>query len=160
MPFWGDYYWGIPPYALWFNLDGYNYYDYDGIYYKYDDNKYQVVPAPIGHMVKTLPKGSTQFSLDGATYFYYFGSFYIPQDGQFMVVQPPIGAEVDSIPDGYEKVMIDGQTYFTLNGVQYKAILRNNAVWYQVIKNNGSNTVQPNSQKAEQPIMDDNMGHK
>lgn len=160
MPFWGDYYWGIPPYSLWFYLNGYNYYDNDGIYYKYDDNKYQVVPAPIGHKVKTLPKGSTQFSLDGTTYFYYFGSYYVPQDGQYMVVEPPIGAEVDSIPDGYEKVMIDGQTYFTLNGVQYKAVLRHNAVWYQVIKNNVNNETQPNSQKGEQPVPDESMGHK
>lgn len=147
LPFWGDYYWGISPYALRFYLDGYNYYDYDGIYYKYDNDRYEVVPAPVGHKVKTLPKGYSQFTLDGTTYFYYFGSYYIPQNGQYVVVQPPIGAEVDSIPDGYDKVMIDGQTYFTLNGVQYKAVLRDNTVWYRVIKNNGNNAAQSGSSK-------------
>lgn len=147
MPFWGDYYWGIPPYSLRFYLNGYYYYDDDGIYYKYDNDKYQVVPAPIGHKLKTLPKGNTRFTLDGVTYFYYFGTYYTSQDGQYVVVQPPIGAEVDSIPDGYEKVMIDGQTYFTLNGVQYKAVLRDNVVWYRVIKNNADNAAQSNSPK-------------
>jgi hypothetical protein len=151
-PFWGDYFWGIPPYALRFYLDGYNYYDSDGIYYKYDDNKYQVVPAPIGYKVKTIPKGSLQFTLDGVTFYYYFGSYYTPVNGQFEVVQPPIGAEVDSIPEGFDKVVIDGQTYYTLNGVQYKAVIRDNVIWYQVVKNNGNNPAPSSSTTNQQPM--------
>lgn len=151
-PFWGDYFWGIPPYALRFYLDGYNYYDCDGIYYKYDDNKYQVVPAPIGYKVKTIPKGSLQFTLDGVTFYYYFGTYYTPVKGQFEVVQPPIGAEVDSIPEGFDKVVVDGQTYYTLNGVQYKAVLRDNAIWYQVIKNNEDNQAPTAPAQNQRPV--------
>jgi len=151
-PFWGDYYWGLPPFALRFYLDGYNYYDSDGVYFKQDEDKYEVVPAPIGHKVKVLPKGSMQFTLDGAQYYYYYGTYYIPAGGQYEVVQPPIGAEVDSIPNGYDKVMVDGQTYFTLNGVQYKAVLRDNVIWYRVVKNNGNNPEPSKPQTNQEPM--------
>jgi hypothetical protein len=150
-PFWGDYYWDIPPYTLRFYLDGSNYYDSDGIYFKKEKDKYKVVPAPIGVKVKTLPKGSLEFTLEGKQYYYYFGTYYIPVDGKYEVVQPPIGAEVDSIPDGYEKVTIDGQTYFTLNGVQYKAIMRDNVIWYRVIKNNANNAAPTGNSSKEDP---------
>ena len=160
LPFWGDYYWGIPPYSLRFYLDGYNYYDHDGVYYKYEKDKYKVVPAPIGYKVKVLPKGSLHFTVDGNEYYYYFGSYYVPRDGKYEVVQPPVGAEVDSIPDGYDKVMIDGQTYYTLNGVQYKAVLRDNVVWYQVIKNNVDNDAQSSSTNNDQPVQDNDTGDK
>jgi len=160
LPFWGNYYWGIPPYSFWFYLNGSNYYDCDGVYYKKEKDKYQVVPAPIGTKVKELPKNSISFTLDDAPYFYYFGTFYIPSNGQFEVVEPPLGAEVDSIPYGYDKVMIDGQTYYSFNGIQYKAVLRDKTIWYQVIKNNANNPDPSNPSTNEQPLQDNDLGHK
>jgi len=150
-PFWGGYYWSIPPFALRFYLGGSSYYDSDGIYFRQEKNKYKVVPAPIGHSVKVLPKGSFRFSLNGTQYYYYFGTYYLPRDGQYEVVLPPVGAEVDSIPDGYEKVIVDGQTYFTLNGVQYKAVMHDNKIWYRVIKNNDNNPARTNGSTNEDP---------
>jgi hypothetical protein len=136
MPRWGYYYWGIPAYDFRFMFDGLYYYYNDGIYYRYNHEKYEAVPAPLGYRTKTLPKNCFEFTLDGVTYFYYFGSYYTPvKDGQYEVVRPPIGAEVENIPQGYEKVKIEGQTYFIINNVQYKAILKNNVIWYKVIKN-------------------------
>jgi len=73
-------------------------------------------------------------------------------DGQYEVVQPPVGAEVDSIPDGYDKVTVDGQTYFTLSGVQYKAIMRDNVIWYRVIKNNGDKPEPTTPSTKEEPM--------
>jgi len=160
LPFWGNFYWGIPPYSFWFHLNGTNYYDCDGVYYRKEKDKYQVVPAPIGTKVKELPKNSISFTLDGATYFYYFGTFYIPSNGQYEVVEPPLGAEVDSIPDGYDKVMIDGQTYYSYHGIQYKAVLRDKTIWYQVIKNNTNNPDLSDPSKREQPHPDNDLGHK
>ena len=160
LPFWGDYFWGIPPYSMMFYLDGYNYYDCDGVYYKKDNDKYQVVPAPVGTRVKELPKNSLEFTLDGAPYYYYFGTFYVPVNGQYEIVDPPLGAEVDSIPDGYDKVMIDGQTYYTLGDVQYKAVLRDNVIWYQVIKNSLNNESPANPDANNQPAQNNDIGHK
>jgi len=155
-PVWGDFYWGVSPLALRFLYNDYYYYFDDGVYYRLDKNKYQVVPAPVGHKIKTLPTGTYQFSLDGATYFYYYGTYYIPVAGQYEVVQPPIGATVESIPQGYEKLEIEGQTYYILNEVQYKAVIRNNEVWYQVIKNNSGNAAPANSSKEMNAAPTDN----
>ena len=135
-PIWGDFYWGISPFAFRFMYNNLYYYFDDGIYYRLDDDKYQVVPAPVGHRIKKLPKGTYEFTLNGAPYHYYFGTFYIPVDKQYEVVEPPIGAMVETIPKGYEKLEIEGQTYYVSNGIQYKAVMRNNEIWYQVIKNN------------------------
>jgi len=156
MPFWGDFFWGIPAYALGFYWNGYNYYDCDGIYYRKENDKYQVVPAPVAHRVKVLPKDCLQFTMDGAPYYYYFGTFYIPKDGQYEVVPAPVGAEVNSIPNGYEKVIIDGQTYFTLNGVQYKAVIWNNEVWYRVIKSDAANVAPATPTTNKQPPVENN----
>jgi hypothetical protein len=134
-PRWGDYYWSLPSASFAFLFGGLNYYLCDGIYYQYYNKRYIVVPAPIGHRVKVLPRGYMAFTFGGLPYFYYYGTFYAPIKGQYEVVQPPVGAIVESIPNGYEKVEVDGQTYYILDGVQYKAILKNNEVWYQVVKN-------------------------
>ena len=133
-PRWGEYYWGLPYYGSTFALNGFNYYYDDGIYYRSDDGQYEVVPAPLGYKTKTIPKDCFQFTIENVTYYYYFGSYYVQRDGQYEVVNPPVGAEVPAIPKGYDQVVIDGQTYYTMNGVQYKAILKNNEIWYQIIK--------------------------
>jgi|GEM_PF-962229 len=160
LPFWGDLFWGIPPYSFWFYLNGYNYYDCDGVYYKKDKDKYQVVPAPIGTKIKELPKNSVQFTMDGVPYYYYYGTFYAQVNDQYEVVEAPLGAEVDSIPDGYDKVMIDGQTYYTFDGVEYKAVMRNNVIWYQVIKNNNHTSEPQNASTNEPPMQKNNMTPK
>jgi hypothetical protein len=135
IPQWGDYYWGIPPYEFRFIYDGLNFYYGDGIYYRYHDDRYEVVPAPEGYQTKVIPKDSFRFTLDGIEYYYFNGSYYIPKDNRYEVVRPPVGAVVNSIPQEYDKMEIDGQTYFILHGVQYKAIVKNDQVWYQVVKN-------------------------
>ena len=51
-----------------------------------------------------------------------------------MVVQAPVGAVVESIPEGYEKLIINGETYYIVDGVQYKAVVYDGEIWYEVIK--------------------------
>ena len=133
-PSWGEYYWGLPYYGSSFAWNGFNYYYDDGIYYRSDEGQYEVVPAPLGYKTKSIPKDCFQFNIENVTYYYYYGSYYVQKDDQYEVVNPPVGANVPAIPKGYDQVVIDGQTYYTLNGVQYKAILLNNEIWYQIIK--------------------------
>jgi len=159
-PIWGDFYWGISPFSLRFMYNDLNYYYDDGIYYRQDDDRYQVVPAPIGHLEKKLPKEAYQLTVDGQTYYYYFGTYYVPAGKQYEVVQPPIGAMVQEIPQGYEKVEVEGQTYYILNGVQYKAVLQNNEVWYMVIKNNNASIAPTNPMNDMNPAPADNPEHK
>lgn len=159
-PIWGDFYWGISPFALRFMYNNLYYYFDDGIYYRLDNDKYQVVPAPVGHRIKKLPKGTYELTVNGAPYYYYFGTFYIPVDKQYEIVEPPIGAMVETIPQGYEKLDIEGQTYYISNGVQYKAVMRNNEVWYQVIKNNSPIVDPTNPSKEMNTVPTENPEHK
>ena len=133
-PRWGYYYDVIPSYELQFLLNGVTYYYGNGIYYRVDNGKYVETAAPIGYRTKVLPKNCLQFTLDNITYYYDFGTFYTERNGQYEVVRAPLGAVIDILPDGADKVIIEGQTYYTLNGVQYKAVTRNNEIWYEVIK--------------------------
>ena len=134
-PRWGYYYDVIPAYELQFLLNGATYYYGNGIYYRNENGKYVVTEAPIGYRTKVLPKNCLQFTLDNITYFYDFGTFYSQRNGQYEVVRAPLGAVIDILPDGADKVLIEGQTFYSLNGVQYKAVIRNNEIWYEVIKN-------------------------
>jgi len=133
-PRWGFYYDVLPVYELQFLLNGVTYYYANGIYYRSENGKYVVTAAPIGYRTKVLPRNCLQFTLDNVTYFYDFGTFYSQRNGQYEVVRAPLGAVIDILPDGADKVIIEGQTFYTLNGVQFKAVIRNNEIWYEVIK--------------------------
>jgi len=48
------------------------------------------------------------------------------------------------------------ENYKNINEVQYKAVIRNNEVWYQVIKNNSGNAAPANSSKEMNAAPTDN----
>jgi hypothetical protein len=105
-----------------------------GAYYRRYNDHYVTIAAPYGLWINTLPFGYTRFYIGDDPYFYYYGNYYVPSNNGYETVKPPVGAIVENIPDGYEKVEIDGQTYYTVNGVQYKPVMKDNEIWYQVIK--------------------------
>lgn len=150
-PGWGAYYWYFPYSAISFYYGGLDYYYCDGIYYRDFDGRYEMVSAPIGRHVRKLPKGSVEISVNGMPYFYYYGTFYKTSGRKYEVAAAPVGALVESIPSGSEKVEISGQNYYIVNGAQYKPVLRNNEVWYEVIKSNGNspNPVSPPKQEQK-----------
>ena len=153
-PIWGGLYWYLPYAAFNFYYDGLDYYLWNGIYYRDFDGKYEVVPAPVGYKIKDLPQGAEQVSVDGVNYYYYYGTYYVLKGKKYEVVPAPIGAVVSSIPQGYDKVEINGQTYYTLSGIQYKPILKNNEVWYQVIKSTGNESVNSAPPQPKQNVTD------
>ncbi|MEA5260140.1 DUF6515 family protein [Arcicella aquatica] len=106
----------------------------NGVYYRPYQNTYVVAPAPIGIRVKYLPREHRVFNLYNRPYHYYNGAYYEYQNNDYVVVPPPIGALVESIPDGYEKLQINGDTYYIVDGIQYRAVLQNGEIWYEVIK--------------------------
>jgi hypothetical protein len=69
-------------------------------------------------------------------YYYYNGTYYENvNQHEYVVVAPPVGALVESIPDNFQELVINGDTYYIVDGVQYRATLYNNEIWYEVIKN-------------------------
>ncbi|MEA5426921.1 DUF6515 family protein [Arcicella lustrica] len=116
------------------SFGGINFRYNNGVYYRPYQNTYMVTPAPIGIRVQYLPREHRVFNLYNRPYHYYNGAYYEYQNNDYVVVPPPIGALVESIPDGYEKLQINGDTYYIVDGVQYRAVLQNGEIWYEVIK--------------------------
>lgn len=112
-----------------------DYYYRDGIYYRYHNNQYVIHRPYVGFRVSTIPEYRI-VKVRGVSYYYYYGTFYSfsAPTREYIVVNPPVGAIVESIPEGYEKIDIDGNTYYIVGGVQYKAVIFNGEIWYEVIK--------------------------
>jgi hypothetical protein len=115
---------------------GNDFFFHRGVYYHRINGRNVVVCPPIGLRVNVLPRGFLRFWVGPNPYFYYFGTYYVYRDSYYEVVKPPLGALVESIPDGYEKLEIEGQTFYIVDGVQYKPVLKDGVVWYQVVKVN------------------------
>jgi hypothetical protein len=53
------------------------YYFYNGIYYrKYDDRNYQVVDAPMGAQLSSLPEGAKSVKVNGEKFYELNGTYY------------------------------------------------------------------------------------
>ena len=122
------------PHANRIHYGGYDYHFRNGFYYRPYNRGFVLAPPPFGLRIGILPRGFLSFNIGGFPYYYYGGTYYIHRGGEYEVVAPPLGAIVESIPLGYEKVEIRGQTYYIVDGIQYKPILRNGEIWYEVIK--------------------------
>lgn len=110
------------------------YHVHNGIFYRPSGRQFVVVAPPVGVRVSSLPVGNRLIVLRGRQYFYYYGTFYTTVGREYKVVQPPVGALVEAIPDGYQELVIDGNTYYVVDDVQYKAVIHNDEIWYEVIK--------------------------
>ena len=113
---------------------GHSFYSRGGAFYHPYRSGFIAPRYPFGYRLGFLPRGYLNFYFGGLPYYYYYDTFYVQRDGGYEVVAPPVGAVVESIPSGYEKVEIDGQTYYTVDNVQYKPVMKDGAIWYQVIK--------------------------
>ena len=47
-------------------------------------------------------------------------------------VLPPVGTIVPSLPDGAQKTQVDGNSYFEYDNVQYKEVIVDNTVKYEI----------------------------
>lgn len=112
-----------------------DYYYRDGIFYRYHNNKYEIHRPHAGFRVNSIPEYRLVM-VNSVPFYYYYGTFYSfnAPTKEYIVVAPPVGAIVESIPEGYEKIDINGNTYYTVGGVQYKAVIYNGEIWYEVIK--------------------------
>lgn len=82
------------------------------MYYK---NRYY----PIGHRVRTLPRGFLSFTLGNGRYYYQSGVYYRRHGPGYVVVRAPIGAFINVLPYGYRTFYLGGIPYFYAAGVYY-----------------------------------------
>jgi hypothetical protein len=107
-------------------------YRYDqGVWYAPTDGGYDVVTAPVGAFVPTLPPGAVAVAPN--TY-YYGGAYYAPTVGGYTVVAPQAGTVVDQLPPGGEEVTIGDQTYVRFGDTYYLPFLDNGQPRYEVVQ--------------------------
>ena len=125
----------VPHTASRINYGGSFYHFNDGVFYRQSRGGFVVAAPPYGLRIRMLPRGVLSFNVRGLSYYYYCGTYYSRRGGEYEVVPAPMGAIVESIPQGYERMQIRGETYYGVDGVQYRPIMRNGAMWYEVTRN-------------------------
>jgi len=95
---------------------------------------YQVVAAPLGAIVQSLPPGASTVYANEFSYYYFNGTFYqnAPQGGGYQVVPAPIGAVVNSVPAGATQTTINGSDYFVYAGTYYNPYFNGTQTVYVV----------------------------
>ena len=117
-----------------YNNTEYSY--YYGYYYRPWDDYYWRVWPPFGFRISWLPPYYYAFWWHDIEYYYSCNVYYVyvEEEEEYVVVSPPIGALVETIPDYGEKLIVEGETYFLADGIQYKAVIVNDEIWFKVIK--------------------------
>ncbi len=127
----GDYYGLIaPPFGLTlgilprgyigFNFGGLPYYYHSGVFYRpTDDNKYQVVQAPVGAEVSALPKEAKPLVVNDQKLYEYLGTYYkevVGEDGKHRyIVQGKDGVLNTDNKTSNEVTVINGNTQAPVN---------------------------------------------
>ena len=109
-------------------------YLYDqGIFWLVQGDRYVVVPAPVGAVVPSLPRGAYPVPAAGGVLQYSFGTFYRRQEGACLVVAPPPGVVVSYIPDGYDRETVNGRTFYSFGPATYRPVFVQGILAYQVV---------------------------
>lgn len=137
------------------------YYYYEGVYYRrYQDrsDEYEVVDAPMGAVVTSLPKGATKVVLNGEKFYEFNGNYYkegtnsrneivytvvgkngVIDNTEDQIVTnapqtPQVGDEITVLPENSKQVTINGDVlYVTPDNFYLKAETVNNTTIYKVV---------------------------
>jgi len=117
-------------------VGGFPYFYYGGVFYHHRPSGYEVVEAPAGATVASVPQDATLITVDSRTYSYFEGVFYVwdSDEDAYVVVDPPIGAEVPYVPDGYAVDDRDGILYYVYGDVWYRPVMRDGVTVYVVTR--------------------------
>lgn len=118
------------------SVGGFPYFYYGGVFYHHRPSGYEVVGAPAGSTISSVPEEATLITVGSNTYSYFEGAFYIwdPDEDAYVVVEPPVGAEVPYVPDGYAVDDRDGILYYVYGDVWFRPVMRDGVTVYMVTR--------------------------
>ncbi len=116
-------------------------YHYDqGNYYIKTDNGYEVVQAPVGATVNSIPDTAEKVQVTENTYNYYYGGAYYEKDAEgYTVVPATAGTIVPHLPEGGEEVKVGDRNYVKFGETYYQPIQVDGKDMYEIVE------VQPES---------------
>ena len=110
------------------------YYD-QGVYYVKKDGGYEVIQAPVGATVESLPKETEKVKVDDTTNNYYYGGAYYEKDEMgYTVVPATAGTIVPHLPEGGEEVKIGDVTYVQFGETYYQPIQVDGQDMYEIVE--------------------------
>ena len=116
------------------NDDNQVYYD-QGVYYTKTDGGYEVIQAPVGATVETLPKETETVKVDETTNNYYYGgAYYEKSEMGYTVVPATAGTIVPHLPEGGEEVKIGEVTYVQFGETYYQPIQVDGQDMYEIVE--------------------------
>jgi hypothetical protein len=119
--------------AILFNFNNQQYWYDDGCFYLPQNGGYDVVAAPIGADVASLPPGYETPVVDGVTYYYFAGVFYALTGQGYQVIAAPPGAVIYQLPDGAADQQAGGQDFLVYNNTWYEPISQDGQDAYEVV---------------------------
>ena len=101
-----------------------------GVWYAPSGSGYNVIAAPVGATVPTLPPNATVVTNNN---YYYGGAYYEKTGDKYKVVAPQAGTVVDELPPGGEEVTVGEQKYVKFGETYYQPIEQNGKKKYEVV---------------------------
>jgi len=111
-------------------------YHYDqGVWYQPYNGGYQVVSAPVGGTITTLPPNAqTVVVNETVNNYYYGGDFYEKTEKGYSVVPATAGTIVPHLPEGGKEVKVGDQTYVQFGEVFYQPIQVDGKNMYEIVE--------------------------
>lgn len=113
-------------------------YDYgrDGRFYRWSQGRRYAVNAPIGSVVRYLPRHTEVIYVRGRPFYVAHGTFFrwAPRRHGYVVVNPPRGAFIQHLPRGHRVVWKNGRRYYTQGGVYYQDVRHGRSAGYAVVR--------------------------
>jgi hypothetical protein len=110
------------------------YYFYDCCFHAYINGVYQVVTAPYGLSMSSLPRGYDTIVFENRFYYYYDGTYFYNNGVYYEVIAPKIGMVVPYLPNyGVSYVYYKNRPAYYFNGYYYYEVNMYGGVAYQVV---------------------------
>jgi hypothetical protein len=127
--------------AYYINASGYDYYFWNGIWYRGYGNYYGISRPPIGTLIARNLISSILYAVDYVDTYYYgyrqpyyvdaYGNYYTPVNSYYMrVVNAPTGSVLYDLPNDYQELNYDGQIYYVVGSTIYEYVYINDNSYY------------------------------
>jgi hypothetical protein len=137
----GSRFYNRPRGAYYISAGGYDFYFWNGIWYRGYGDYYGISRPPIGTMVARNIISSILYAVDYVDTYYYgyrqpcyvdaYGNYYTPVDSYYMrVVNAPTGSVLYDLPSDYQELNYNGQIYYVVGSTIYEYVYINDNSYY------------------------------
>ncbi|MDD3910981.1 MAG: hypothetical protein PHW85_03195 [Bacteroidales bacterium] len=127
--------------AYYINAGGYDFYFWNGIWYRGYGNYYGISRPPVGTLIARNLISSILYAVDYVDTYYYgyrqpyyvdaYGNYYTPVNSYYMrVVNAPTGSVLYDLPSDYQEVNYNGRTYYAVGSTIYEYVYINDNSYY------------------------------